>query len=182
MKRFPWIIAACFIAVVIILASVSKNNKNEIINMGLVIATVALAIIAYIQLTALRVQANADFLFRFNRDFFHNKTNQSIIIAIEEKNNLISNGKFTEYDIDDYLGYYELMAWYEKKGLIDFDLIDEMFGHYISLAWQNKEIKEYINKLRSDTSDPRYYEPFEKLAIRIIKREKVVRKSQQTLV
>jgi len=67
------------------------------------------------------------------------------------------------------------MSWYEKKGIIDFELIDETFGHYISLAWQNDEIKEYIEKLRKDSKDPRYYKSFEELAIRIIDREKGIR-------
>lgn len=171
--RYPWIIAVCSIAAVIISASVS----NEIINMGLFMATAALAIIAYVQLKALRIQANADFLFRFNREFFANTTNQNIIIAIEENKKIlkINTGEFTEYEIDDYLGYYELIAWYEKKGLIDYELIDEMFGHYISLAWQNKEIQNYINELRKSTNDLRYYKPFENLAIRIINTETEIR-------
>lgn len=140
-------------------------------------ATAALAIIAYVQLKALRIQANADFLFRFNREFFANTTNQNIIIAIEENKKIlkINTGEFTEYEIDDYLGYYELIAWYEKKGLIDYELIDEMFGHYISLAWQNKEIQNYINELRKSTNDLRYYKPFENLAIRIINTETEIR-------
>ncbi len=177
-KQYPWIIAVCFIAVVIILALCSKNYKNEIINLGLVMATVALAVIAYIQLAALRLQANADFIFKFNREFFGSSTNQRIIIAIEEQKNILkkNSGEFTEYELDDYLGYYELLAWYEKIGLVDFELIDEMFGHYLSMASQNEEIKKYIDELREDLKDPRYYKPFENLANRIIKIEKEVRK------
>ncbi len=145
--------------------------------MGLVIATVALVVIGYIQLPALREQANADFLLKFNRDFFDNEINKKIIPAIEENEILLkkTGGEFTEYQLDDYLGYYELMSQYEKKGIVDFELIDEMFGHYISLAWQNNEIKEYIEELRKNTKDPRYYKPFEELAIKIIDREKGIR-------
>ncbi len=126
----------------------------------------------------MRVQANADFLLKFNRDFFDNEKNNKIIPVIEENKKLLTyvGGMFTEYDLDDYLGYYELMSWYEKKGIIDFELIDETFGHYISLAWQNNEIKEYIEKLRKESKDPRYYKSFEELAIRIIDRERKIRK------
>jgi hypothetical protein len=68
-------------------------------------ATTALALTAYIQLKALREQANADFLLKFNREFFVNEINQQIIIAIEEKKELliINKGKFTDYQLDDYL-------------------------------------------------------------------------------
>lgn len=178
-RILPYVIGICFIIGITILASISVCYKSDIINMGLFIATVALAVIAYIQLKALREQANADFLLKFNRDFFDNEINKEIIPAIEENKNLLekTGGKFTEYQIDDYLGYYELMSWYAKKGIIDFELIDEMFGHYISLAWQHREIKEYIEELRKDTKDLRYYKPFEDLAIRIIAREKGIRKT-----
>jgi hypothetical protein len=176
-KILPLVVALIFIAAIFILTQHSQYCKNEIINMGLFIATVVLAVIAYIQLEALREQANADFLLRFNRDFFDNDTNQKIIELIEENRNIIKDNKgvFTYYQLDDYLGYYELMAHYEKKDFIKFDLIDEMFGHYISLAWRNEEIHNYITKLRKDTNDPRYYRPFEDLAIRIIKKEGEVR-------
>jgi hypothetical protein len=84
-------------------------------------------------------------------------------------------GEFTHFQLDDYLGYFELMSWYDKKGLIDFELVDENFGRYISLAWQNEEIKKYILQLRNDTKDPRYYKPFEDIAIKIIAKEKEIR-------
>jgi hypothetical protein len=78
-------------------------------------------------------------LLKFNRDFFDNKINQKNIRVIEENENLLekSGGRITEYQLDDYLGYYELMTLFERKGMMDFEIIDEMFGHYISLAWQN---------------------------------------------
>lgn len=173
----PCFVAACFITVILIATKLSECHKNEMINIGIFIATVSLSVIAYIQLNALREQSNADFLINFNREFFSNETNQRMIIAIEENKNIlkINNGEFTEYQLDDYLGYYELMSWYEKRGFIDFELLDEMFGHYISLAWKNEEIKKYINGLRSETKDSRYYEPFEKLAIRTIEKEKEIR-------
>ena len=115
--------------------------------------------IAYVQLGALQEQANADFLLKFNREFFGNETNQKIIVAIEEGKNILKQNKggFSEYELDDYLGYYEMMSRFEGKGLLDFKLIDDMFGHYISLAYRNQEIKKYITVLRSETNDPRYY-------------------------
>jgi hypothetical protein len=145
--------------------------------MGLFVATVALAVIAHNQLSALREQANADFLLKFNREFFTSKTNQNIIATIETGKKLIKaqGGDFELYQIDDYLGYFDLMSLYEKKGLIDFELVDENFGHYLSLTWQNEEINKYISQLRSDTKDPRYYKPFEDIAVRIIAKEKEIR-------
>jgi hypothetical protein len=177
-KIFSPLTGVIFVLFISIIAWGLPCQRNEIINLGVFVATVTLAVIAYSQLKALREQANADFLLTFNREFFGNETYQKIIIAIEEKKNLIkeNKGEFTLYQIDDYLGYYELMAHYEKKGFIDFELLDEMFGHYISLAWQNPEIKSYVTELRTETKDQRYYKPFEKLATRVIEIEKKIRK------
>jgi hypothetical protein len=171
------VIAGGFLTEIFFLVLMSKCYKSDIINIGLLVATVALAVIAQYQLSALREQANADFLLKFNREFFTSDTNQKIIAAIETGKKLIKDqgGDFNLYQIDDYLGYFELMSWYEKKGLIDFELVDENFGHYISLSWQNEEIRKYISQLRSDTKDPRYYKPFEDLAVRIIAKEKEIR-------
>jgi hypothetical protein len=176
-KILLWIIGLFFICFIIIIAYFLPGHSNEIINLGLVMATVALAIIAYNQLNALREQANADFLLKFNRDFFNNEITKKIIPLFEENKPLLNEngGVLSEYDLDDFLGYYELMSWYEEIGIIDFGLLDETFGHYISMAWQNKEIKKYIEGLRESTKDPRYYKPFENLASRIIDIEKGLR-------
>jgi hypothetical protein len=186
-KRLPYNVFLVLISIILTIALISTYFKGDAINISLFtaitniflfLATVALAFIAYIQLKALREQANADFLLKFNRDFFNNEVTRKIIPLIEENRPTLkrNSGIFSEYDLDDYLGYYELMSWYEEKGIIDFDLIDETFGHYISLAWQNKEIKEYIDELRETTKDQRYYKPFENLANRIIEIEKGFRK------
>jgi len=175
-KNIPLVIAVCFIVLISLLALILKCYKSDIINIGLFIATVALAVIAHNQLKALREQANADFLLKFNREFFTSEMNQKIIAAIEAKKSVLKEkgGEFTHYQLDDYLGYFELMSWYDKKGLIDFELVDENFGRYISLTWQNEEIKKYILQLRNETKDPRYYKPFEDIAIKIIAKEKEI--------
>ena len=185
MKRANRILISAIAVFVVIAVTIavllSECHKANIINWGLFIATVALATIAYIQLNALLEQANVDFLFRFDREFFGREINQKIIAAVEEEKKILkeNGGEFTAYQIDDYLGYFELMSHYEKRGFIDFELIDETFGHYISLIWQSEEIRNYIDELRDETKDPRYYEPFEKLAIRIIKKENEIRKAKE---
>lgn len=169
-------IAILFVLAIIILA-VFLSYKNEIINAGLFIATVVLALVAYIQLEALRVQSKADFLFRFDKEFFGDEIIQEIIVVIEEQRNLLkgNKGKFTKYQLDNYIGYFELMSRYVKEGVVDFEFIDDTFGHYISSAWRNKEVKEYVDRLRAETKDPRYYESFQKLATRVIDKENAIR-------
>lgn len=145
----------------------------EIFTAGTFIATAALAIIALVQIQMLRNQMMIDFDFKFNREFFQNKLNRAIIETIEEKRPLFksdSNKKgFSEYDIDDFIGYFDMMKNYLDKRSLDFKLIDESFGHYIIKTWDNKEIALFIKNLRRETRDPRYYKPFEELAMKLKK-------------
>ena len=177
----PFIFGTSLIVVIFVFALILPKYRSDVINFGLFIATVALAVIAYIQINALRDQANADFILKFNRGFFDNNITKKIIPIIEEKTPLLkeNGGSLSDYDLDDFLGYFELMSKFEKNGIIDLELIDETFGHYISLSWQNEEISKYIDELRKDTKDNRYYEQFENLAKRIIKIENLHRKNEQ---
>jgi hypothetical protein len=76
-RKLPCNVFFLLIIIILAIALISTYFKGEIINISLFtaitniflfLATVALAFIAYIQLKALREQANADFLLKFNRD------------------------------------------------------------------------------------------------------------------
>lgn len=136
-------------------------------------ATLALVYVAYCQLSALNKQKKAEFLFAFRNDFFKDKQNQNILRIIEEQKPLFkkNGGDFDEYNIDDYLDVFDLAGNYIKKKILDFDLADEAFGNYIVKAFQNQEIKQYIESLRIEYKDERYLEPFTNLAIKLEKRE-----------
>lgn len=98
---------------------VTECRKSEIINWGTFVAKVSLATIAYIQLKALLKQQMPIFT-KIRPGFFDNETNRKIIVAIEEQRKVPkeNNGDFTDYELDDHLGYYELMSWYKKESWI----------------------------------------------------------------
>ena len=170
-------VTVVFILVVVAVAFTNCCHCGNIINAGIFIVTTALVAVAYYQLEILKKQTNATFLLTFNREFFDKKQNQKIIATIEEEEPLLvdNGGKFTLYQLDDYLGYFELMALFEKRGVIDFKLIDEMFGHYITCAHKNKEIAKYIEDLRANRKDDTYYEHFYDLVGRVEEMNKVRR-------
>jgi hypothetical protein len=127
----------------------------------------------------IRSQSNADFIARLNREFFYeNPTNRNIIKAIEERRPLFQNdgGEFSEYDINAYVRYFEMIERFIAGGIISLDLVDEMFGNYIARAWENKEIKEYVAHGRKEKDDQRYFEHFEQLAKEILEIEQRYRK------
>ena len=151
---------------------------DQWINIITCATTVGFLVVAWSQLNKMNQQAKADFLYRFNRDFFlDNETNRIIIKAIENNKKLLSkNSKIDEFAIDDYLGYFDLMKQYIDKKMMTFKDVDITFGHYIASAWENEEIKKYITDLRkkfNDTryykEDARYYKDFETIANKILK-------------
>jgi hypothetical protein len=143
--------------------------------LGLFLATVALAFIGYYQINKVRAQSNADFILRLNREFFYeNEKNRDIIRAIEEHRPLLTadRGSFTEYELNGYLRYFELIERFIAGGIVSFDLVDEMFGRHIGRAWENDEIRKYVNRVRDDKKDKRYFEHFEQLAKKVLAIEK----------
>lgn len=101
--------------------------------------------------------------------FYKNPTIREISISIEGKHPLLKNngGIYNEYDLDDYLGYFELLNTYVESDVIQFNWIYNQFGYYIINAYNNKEIKDYLKKLKLNNPTSTYYSGFEKLAKQI---------------
>jgi hypothetical protein len=49
---------------------------------------------------------------------------------------------------DEILAPLEEVAYYEKRGEVEFDDVYRIFGDYIDVCWSNKEIVRYIDWLR----------------------------------
>ena len=64
---------------------------------------------------------------------------------------------YSEFDIDDdLLGYLDDIENYQKKGLLDIQLIDQTFGSYITAIWEDSEIQKYINWCRKQFGNDMY--------------------------
>ena len=142
---------------------------------GLFFATVGLVVVGYFEVNKVRRQNNADFIARLNREFFYESTvNREIIKTIEEHRPILhgNNGDFSEYDLRSYLRYFEMIERFISEGVISLDLVDEMFGSYISRAWENHEVREFVARVRQEKKDRRYFEHFEQLAKKTLDMEK----------
>ena len=155
-------------------------------------ATVAIAFIAWYQLKGLKKVSQADFIKKFNDDFF-NPLNRVFIllcdndaITYKEKGvKYIPTGEsetfpyfevdqfivkqlpidknlsqeesirhtYMPYEIDDFLGYFEDVGKFEKKGFIKIEDVYDSFGWYISIVWKNKEIEKYLTTQRVPNGD-----------------------------
>ena len=154
---------------------ITLDIVNVVAQVGLFFATVGLVIVGYFEVNKVRRQNNADFIARLNREFFYESTvNREIIKAIEEHRPILhgNNGDFSEFDLRSYLRYFEMIERFISEGVISLALVDEMFGGYISRAWENSEVREFVARVRKEKQDHRYFEHFEQLAKRTIEMEK----------
>jgi hypothetical protein len=132
----------------------------------LVVVNFCLWFISWRSLDETRKATKGSLLLDLNRDFYLTDRLYKLRKAIESGAAIIDfyNGSFPEEDVDDYLGFFELMASLINRAIIEIDMIEETFSVYIVDAYKNKEIIAYVNKLRKEYKNPKIYIGFEELA------------------
>lgn len=76
-----------------------------------------------------------------------------------------SPDELDEIDLDEYLGYFELLGSLLRRKAIYFEDVYDLFGYYIENAWKHKHIQQdHIERLRADNHSPDIYEQFQYLA------------------
>lgn len=149
--------------------------------MMLVAATIALAAIAWYQLHALSKTSEGEFIHKFKDDFFRKETRDLFALVENEcvqfrlihfrgkptahfqvvassippsLRRLISRRAFSSYEIDDLLlGHFEDLGLYEQRGIIDIEMVYELFDTYIEVTWENEEIQKYVAFSREPDAD-----------------------------
>jgi len=80
----------------------------------------------------------------------------------EIKDDITKNKYYSTYEINDILlGHFENIGLFWEIGALEIDVIYAKFGYYLSLAYDNPAIKEYIKFARKDGAD--IYDKFEKV-------------------
>ena len=120
----------------------------------------------YMELHRYNMIAQSRFSYTLNKDFSNNPIDSAIGVDIElHKKILVSNGgKYTDRDITEYLGFFELMEYYIEAGSLNTRDVYDSYSDEIIAAYNNKEINQFITRLRTETKDNGFYEKFEKLA------------------
>lgn len=91
---------------------------------------------------------------------------------------LIDTKYYSMWQIDDLLlGHFEDIGRLEQRGIIDFQMIYDVFSWYITTVWQYTPIKEYIRyqRIGQDSSpiDVLFYNQFQHIAIKCLEYEKL---------
>jgi hypothetical protein len=106
------------------------------------------------------------FVLQLNKDFFFNDRLYKMREAIDNNKPLPKdkNGKLSKQDIDDYIGFFEMVSGLLDRKILDRSLIDDNFSIFIIDAWRNKEISNHILQLRKEYPKSKIYAGFEALA------------------
>ena len=145
-------------------------QTEKILRIIEVLAIVGGVIFASVQIRDLRNNQSVQLMLEFNKEL-NGDLNANLITTIEENRPILKEGggKFTTTDIDRYLGTYELLNNVSIAGLISDDMLYNAFAYDIVKTYQNKEIQNYLSKIRQE--DNSFFRGFGALAQDILKAE-----------
>jgi hypothetical protein len=74
----------------------------------------------------------------------------------------------TEDDLYEVAGFFEEIGLYDRRGLVDFELVDEIMGDEISDTWNYCEETGFIQRSREEWPSENYWIYFESLARKLL--------------
>ena len=99
-----------------------------------------------------RKSAQGALLFQMTQTFFYTEPHKKIIRRLEENLPLGKRSKagpaVSDEDVDDHLGFLDTLGTYVRTKIIDCELAEPLFGHYIESAYESKEIRQYIDTVK----------------------------------
>ncbi len=104
------------------------------------------------------------------KDFYAEdaKTFRTMRTAIESCQPLYSGfgkgGKFTNDEINTYLGFFDDIGFYYREGALDLPIINQQFGAYIIEANEYEEVRKYIRELQANAKQKAAFIHFQTLA------------------
>ncbi len=129
-------------------------------------------------LEATRAIESGKFILELSRDI-NNKESNGLMNAIEDHDEDFHvlksrGGKYSDSDIEDYIGHFETLGDLQKRKLVDFGMAYNEFSYDVEKAWCNKDIRLHIDEVRRDDKDASnmFFMNFENLAKAFLKRDK----------
>jgi len=145
----------------------SRKDKIYIILIGLQTFFIGLGIIiALFQLNKMTTQMKADFAYKIDRDLLKwLNDHKGFKNWIYYERNALLEPNYKKWELDDFLGYYELLATLEDQGLVDKDVVYALFSYDLMAVYEahDFELKKIITKIRTEEGDPDIYSGVEDL-------------------
>jgi len=119
-----------------------------IIDVFMLLVTFGMLVAIFQQVNAARKAQEVASLIALNQQIYPCPKIESIV---EDMNNgkklkIQNGGRFTDNEIENFLGYFELIGIIKAKGYLEEDTIHDMFGYDIEDIFKNKELVAHINR------------------------------------
>ncbi len=135
------------------------------------------ATVIFIELYEANAIAKSRFAFDINQKALTNSKDTAIGNDIIYHHPLLINhkGRWQDEDINDYLGFYELIMDYMEAGSLTYRDVFDAYSEDVIAAYNNKEIQQYIADARKEGNSNEFFIKFEKLAKKFIKTNEVLK-------
>ena len=124
--------------------------------------TTNLAVTKKIEMITLGRELAQEFYKEENTSFKRIRT--SIESCDKLYNGFNASGKFDNDSINSYLGFFDDLGFYYHNQAIDIELIDQLFGALIIEAYENNEIRKYIDEIQNRAKQKMAFTNFQSLA------------------
>lgn len=104
-----------------------------------------------------------DLMFRYD-DKLNFGTNAKLFSAIDRNKPILykNGGKFSEDDLDYFLGLLNQMYESNQNKLLSDDMIQSNFSYLLEKTYKNKEVQDYLKEIRKE--DESFFVGFDELA------------------
>lgn len=146
------------------------KNLNNYLRLIEVIALVGALLVAIIQLNNIQKANYGLTSLEVSRDLYSDKTykqNPKIIELLHQGKPILkeNGGPITDEELNNFLGLLEWMYSANEVGILNINIVNEMFSTDILVASENKEIRDFIKQARSNFNDREFFSGFEKLIV-----------------
>lgn len=157
-----------------------KKSWLDIIQSVVIIAGIVIALIQLdLQnktLEATREIESGKFILEFSRNLASDRyaALRSAIEDHDENFHILKTqgGKFSDSDLEDYLGNFESIGELETRKLIDLNMAYNEFSYAVEKTWCNRDIRSHVDATRKQSSY--FFINFETLAHAFLKKDKIV--------
>ncbi len=139
-----------------------------LLSTALVIATILLWVSTARLANESRKASQGQLLVTINRDVFLSDRLYNVRKAIESGTPILTKngGALAEQDVDDYIGFFDLLQSLIRQDVLAWDLVADNFCEFAEDAYGNKEIQVYISELRKKPRSADVETDFEEFAKR----------------
>ena len=152
----------------------STGLLSLLLTFVLAVATVFLWISTRAQVIELRKSSQGTLLVTINRDFFLTDRLYAVRKAIESGGPILTKnrGKLAEQDVDDYIGFFDLLQSLIRRDILARDLVEDNFCEFAVDAYKSKEIQSYIAEERKQLKSSDIEKDFEEFAKKCAEQKK----------